>query len=218
MPKAKVYFSCVYLGELSKTIVNDLQRMMSHFYPQVKLQIVFKSHSTIGGHFSFKDRQPQLCKSNLIYKYTCERCKAFYIGKTEQQLAARISKHSGISARTGKQLRSKPQSDVYDHCQKCHVPVLSENFTIIDTLPSEKGLLILESLHQQTKKPQIGIHQRSTPIMSFDWLNTYLAREILRSQDAVVSSHVSCILNFMFLGIYVMCEVHQCKFMMMTYR
>ena len=168
VPKAKVYFSCIYLGELSKSIMSELQKMMSNSYPQVKLQIVFKSHSTIGGHFSFKDRQPQLCRSNLIYKYTCERCKSFYIGKTEQQLAARISEHSGISARTGKTHRSKPKSDIYDHCQKCQVPVLPENFSIIDTLPSDKGLLILESLHQKTKKPQIGIHQKSTPIMSFD--------------------------------------------------
>ena len=73
--------------------MKDLQTFVSHSYPQVKLLFVFKSHSTIGGHFCFKDRQPQLCKSNLVYKYTCERCKMFYIGKTEQQLAARISEH-----------------------------------------------------------------------------------------------------------------------------
>ena len=168
MPKDTIYFSCVYLGEISKNVLKDLQSIVSQSYPQVKLLFVFKSHSTIGGHFCFKNKQPQHCKSNLIYKYTCERCKAFYIGKTEQQLAARISEHSGISARTGKKLQTKPRSDIYDHCQNCHVHVQPENFSIIDTLPTEKGLLILESLHQKIKKPQIGIHQKSTPIMSFD--------------------------------------------------
>ena len=168
VPKATVYFSCVYLGELSKQVMKDLQTFVSHSYPQVKLLFVFKSHSTIGGHFCFKDRQPQLCKSNLVYKYTCERCKMFYIGKTEQQLAARISEHSGISVRTGKKFQTTPKSDVYDHSQKCHVHVRPENFTIVDTLQSAQGLLILESLHQKTKKPQIGCHQQSTPIMSYD--------------------------------------------------
>ena len=168
VPKAKVYFSCVYLGELSKNIMKDLQTLVSLSYPQVKLLFVFKAHSTIGGHFCFKDKQPQLCKSNLIYKYTCERCKAFYIGKTEQQFAARIQEHTGVSVRTGKKFKSKNRSDVFAHCQKCQVHVKPENFSIIDTLPSEHGLLILESLHQKIKKPQIGIHQQSTPIMSFD--------------------------------------------------
>ena len=66
VPKATVYFSCVYLGELSKQVMKDLQTFVSHSYPQVKLLFVFKSHSTIGGHFCFKDRQPQLCKSNSV--------------------------------------------------------------------------------------------------------------------------------------------------------
>ena len=129
---------------------------------------VFEAYSTIGNHFSFKDRQPLLCKSNLVYKYTCERCQAFYIGKTKQQLAARISEHSGISARTGKKLAKTPKSDIYDHCQKCNVHVNPENFTIIDTLQTDSGLLILESLHQKTKKPTIGVMAQSTPLMSFD--------------------------------------------------
>ena len=81
----------------------------------------------------------QMCKSNLIYKYTCGRSRAFYIGKTEQQLALRISEHSGISARTGIKFETTPKSDVYKHCKNCHVHVLPENFQIIDTLPSEKA-------------------------------------------------------------------------------
>ena len=125
----------------------------------------------VSGHTSFNP--PSKCpysteRSDWEVGNTCERCKAFYIGKTEQQLAARISEHSGISARTGKKLQTKPRSDIYDHCQNCHVHVQPENFSIIDTLPTEKGLLILESLHQKIKKPQIGVQQKSTPLMSFD--------------------------------------------------
>ena len=116
----------------------------------------------------FKDRQPQDCKSNLIYRYTCERCKAFYIGKTKKQFAVRIAEHKGISVRTGKTFQKPTQSDVYDHCLKCETHVNSDNFSIEDSLQTDNGLLLLESLHQKTKKPQIGKMQQSTPLMSFD--------------------------------------------------
>ena len=84
--KAKVYFSTFYLGEISKQLSNDIKKIVSQSYPQVNLLIIFKTHSTIGGQFTFKDKQPLLNRSNLIYRYTCECCKAFYIGKTERQL------------------------------------------------------------------------------------------------------------------------------------
>ena len=103
-----------------------------------------------------------------IYKYTCERCKAFYIGKTERQFALRIAEHMGVSPRTGNPVKTRQHSDIFDHCQKCHVHVSPDNFTIEDFLPTENGLLILESLHQKTKKPFIGKMQQSTPLMSFD--------------------------------------------------
>ena len=153
VPKAQVYFSTMFLGDISNNLIKDLKQLVHKFYPQVQLLPVFKAYSTIGNNFYFKDKQPRLCRSNLIYKYTCERCKAFYIGKTKQQLAARISEHSGISARTGKKFEKTPKSDIYDHCtKKCHVYVNPDNFDIIDTLQTDVGLLILESLHQKTKK------------------------------------------------------------------
>ena len=90
------------------------------------------------------------------------------IGQTSQQLAARISEHSGVSCRTGKVSSCKPNSDVYAHSKACQVHVVPENFVILDTLPTENGLCILESLHQKIKKPKIGVQQKSTPLMSFD--------------------------------------------------
>ena len=168
VPKAKVYFSTFYLGEISKQLSNDIKKIVSQSYPQVNLLIIFKTHSTIGGQFTFKDKQPLLNRSNLIYRYTCQCCKAFYIGKTERQLGVRIAEHTGVSARTGKPFSNRPKSDIFDHCQKCHTDVLSENFTIEDSHKGKYGLEILESLHQKVKKPAIGIQQQSTPLLSFD--------------------------------------------------
>ena len=168
VPKAKVYFSTFYLGEISKQLSNDIKKIVSQSYPQVNLLIIFKTHSTIGGQFSFKDKQPQMNRSNLIYRYTCQCCKEFYIGKTDRHLGQRIAEHTGVSARTGKPFANRPKSDIFDHCQKCQTEVLPENFSIEDTHISKNGLNILESLHQKVKKPTIGIQQQSTPLMSFD--------------------------------------------------
>ena len=167
-PKLRFTFPLFYLGDISKQIASDLKQIVAQYYPQVNLLLITKTHSTIGRSFAFKDKQPRMNQSNLIYRYTCERCKAFYIGKTEVHFGVRIGQHTGISARTGIAFEKRPPSDVYDHCYKCQVHVSPENFSVEDTLPSEKGLLILESLHQKTKKPFIGKQQQSTPLMSFD--------------------------------------------------
>jgi hypothetical protein len=108
-----------------------------------------------------------LCVSNLIYKYTCESCRAFYIGKTHLQFRCRIAQHGGISARTGTGLK-KINSDIHAHSLKCKTHVKNEDFQILDRLNSQNGLLLLESLHQKTKKPTIGIQQQSTPLLCFE--------------------------------------------------
>ena len=168
VPKAKVYFSTFYLGDISKQIAVELKKIVSESYPQVQLLLTYKTHSAIGNRFGFKDRQPKLNQSCLIYRYTCERCKAFYIGKTERQLGVRIAEHMAVSARTGKSLQNRPHSDIYDHCQKCRTQVYPDNFTVENSHQSAQGLLILESLYQKIKKPSIGKTQQSTPLMSFD--------------------------------------------------
>ena len=105
--------------------------------------------------------------SNLVYKYTCESCKAFYIGKTDVQFRCRICQHLGISARTGNEV-SKVHSEIREHSLKCQTHINVDNFVILDRLQSNKGVLMLESLHQKIKKPTIGTHQQSTPLLCFD--------------------------------------------------
>ena len=91
VPKPIVYFTTYFLGDVSKTMAKELRSMIQQSYPQVHLRTLYKSCNTIGSHFSWKDKIPTECMSNLVYKYTCESCKAFYIGKTESQFKCRIS-------------------------------------------------------------------------------------------------------------------------------
>ena len=168
VPKPIVYFTTYFLGNASKNMARDLRSIVGASYPQVNLRVLYKSNTTIGSNFSHKDKTPKETLSNLIYKYTCECCQAFYIGKTDLQFACRIANHMGVSARTGDKLGVKPASDIREHCLKCKVHVKVENFTILDRLYDRCGILILESLHQKNKKPTIGIQQQSTPLLSYD--------------------------------------------------
>ena len=168
VPKPILYFSTYYLGKISKTLSTDIRNLLGECYPQIHLRILFKSHNTIGSSFSFKDKIPEECLSNLVYKYTCESCKAFYIGKTDVQFRCRICQHLGISPRTGNELSSKVHSEIRDHSLKCKTHVSADNFVILDRLQSNKGILMLESLHQKIKKPTIGTHQQSTPLLCFE--------------------------------------------------
>ena len=168
VPKPIVYFSTYYLGDISKVLSKDIRVLLRDCYPQIHLRMLYKSYNTIGSRFNIKDRIPDECQSNLVYKYTCDGCKAFYIGKTESQFTCRISQHLGISARTGKEQTVKVHSDIRTHSLKCKTHIKTENFSILDKLNSKSGILILESHHQKVKKPSIGTHQQSTPLLCFD--------------------------------------------------
>ena len=41
-----------------------------------------------------KDKIPNTLRSNLVYEFTCPGCNSSYIGKTERNLAIRLSEHS----------------------------------------------------------------------------------------------------------------------------
>ena len=81
VPKPLVYFTTYYIGNISEVLSKDIKKLLSESYPQIHLRVLFKSYSTIGSHFKFKDRTPKEYQSNVIYKFTCESCKAFYLVK-----------------------------------------------------------------------------------------------------------------------------------------
>ena len=124
---------------------------MREHLPNIKLQIMFKSDCVIGNLFGFKDKLPESCMTKFIYKYTCECCNAFYIGKSYRQFKVRIFEHLGISYRTNSLLVRPPHLDIREHCHTEDHPMRQSNFSIIDTCRFKSDLLTLESLHQKTK-------------------------------------------------------------------
>ena len=168
VPKAIVLFPTYFLGDVSKDVAKNLNNLINKYYPQVNLRLIYKSLDTIGSRFRFKDKMPADCLSCLIYQYTCDSCNAVYIGKTAQTFKCRVFQHRGVSPRTGAILATPVQSDIREHCLKHGKQVNGDNFKIIDRSLQKSDLMILESLHQKTKKPTLGTQSQSTPLIMFD--------------------------------------------------
>ena len=163
-----IMFITYFLGDHSVKLRNDLRALMREYLPDIKLQVIFKSGCAIGDLFGFKDKLPESCMSNFIYKYTCESCNAFYIGKSYRQFKVRVFEHIGKSYRTGEFLGCPVHSEIRDHCHNKDHAMVPSKFVIIDKWRYKNDLLLLESLHQKLKKPTIGTHLQSTPLLSFD--------------------------------------------------
>ena len=84
------------------------------------------------------------------------------VRKTEQTYKWRIYQHMGFSPRTSATLTIPVQSDIIDHCLKHKNKINIDNFEIIDGCLENSELLILESLHQNTKNSPIKTLTQST--------------------------------------------------------
>ena len=104
---------------------------------------------------------PDSIQSSVIYKYTCNRCNAVYIGKTSRHLSTRIAEHMGISFRTGLNLTSPPFSQIRNHVseeQETHhnYNINKEQFKIISKAQSKYDLDIKESLFIKILNPNLN--------------------------------------------------------------
>ena len=107
--------------------------------------------------------------SNIVYKYTCELCKEFYVGKKCRQFRNRIRELQGLTVRTGKLCAEGCEvfSEIRSHCHGHQVHANPENFEIIAKLRNESHLERLESLYQRTLKPKIINQCPSVPLITF---------------------------------------------------
>ena len=72
---------------------NELKSFLhKHTVDKASLYIV-DALSKIGENFHFKNKQPLLMKSGIVYKLTCS-CGSTYIGQTKPNLLSRIKEHA----------------------------------------------------------------------------------------------------------------------------
>ena len=125
------YFKLPYLGESSTNMIDNLQNVLSKFYPQIQFRFIPINNLKISSFFAFKDRLPSDLRSSVIYSFTCPSCQAGYIGCTQRAFKTRTDEHLGLSSRTGQRLRAPPHSAVREHSEACDTPIKREHFKII---------------------------------------------------------------------------------------
>ena len=128
--KLRVVFCIPYLGQLSFRLRNNINKLMKCYYPDLKLQFIYKSPKRLSSLFKYKDLFPTLVSSNVIYKYSCSGCNATYYGKTAKNLKVCCCEHLDIT-KSGETRAPPSTSSIWDHIKQTgHIGKL-EDFSII---------------------------------------------------------------------------------------
>ena len=172
LPKANVkkaiaYFVISFTGKKSFSLKNRLSRLMTEFYPQINVRVIFKPARTIQSFFRYKDVIPKELQSSIIYKYNCNCCNAMYIGRTKRHLSERIFQHLGKSLRTNRPLKNPCYSAIRQHSENLDHPITKDSFNILSSRKSEMELEIVESLFIFKEKPSLCSNDRSTELFCF---------------------------------------------------
>ena len=127
-----------------------LKKIVSSTFENTDLRVAFTTQNEIGKLFPYKDRVCKTHKRSLVvYKITCESCKAGYIGKTERILGYRMKEHKNLDTSAVHQHLNDPKNK--DH------KVDWDKIEIIDTADSNFKLLIKEKIHIEKLKPLLNI-------------------------------------------------------------
>ena len=82
----------------------------------------------LSNFFRFKDKVLFNLRSNVVYKFSCDRCNATYYGETCRHLNIRVGEHSGVSPLSGKKSKAKTTTAIKDHMLFCDHVVSLEDF------------------------------------------------------------------------------------------
>ena len=174
VPKKEIFMSLPYLGPDSFHLKKRLSKVISTYYPQCKLKLVFKCSNRLRNCFVFKDRIPFNVRSHLLYRYSCSSCNSAYVGKSKRHFMVRVYEHLGISLRTGSRFSFNPNnknnSAILSHINtKCKNHISSiEDFSIIGSAKTDEQLCIKESLLIQKLSPYLNYNVQSVPLKLFD--------------------------------------------------
>ena len=96
---------------------------------------------------SLKEPVIKSLRSGVVYKLTCPRCNACYVGATTRHLQTRVKEH-----------RSKKKQTIYKHLEKCNSVKDDIGIDILGvSRQGEVHLFTLEALWIRQLKPQINV-------------------------------------------------------------
>ena len=97
----------------------------------------------------------------LCYKFQCSSCNTTYYSKTKRHFKFHVSEHMGVSARTGKNIKSTKNSAVRDHMLVCNNIVSFEDFSVLANGTNDFRIKLQESLLIHRDGPQLNKTSRS---------------------------------------------------------
>ena len=159
-----------YLGTISTTSRNRLQKLFKRVLPNYNLRVIFRSTCRINSFLRFKDCVPEHLKSNVIYRFQCRSCNAAYIGQSTRHYYVRVCEHLRISEFTGKIMESKLKTAVSQHMKDCNHSNDEESFKIISrgtSSTTEYSLQVQESILIAKYDPSLNKSVRSVPLLLF---------------------------------------------------
>ena len=139
---------------MSLSARSALEKTIRDILPCVNLKVVFRIKNRLSSKFAFKDKISKEMHSLLYYKLQCSSCNATYYGKSKRHLKARVSEHMGISACTGKNIKSYKNSAVRDHMLVCNNNVSFNDFSVLADGTNDFRIKLQESLLIHRDGPQ----------------------------------------------------------------
>ena len=163
VPKLPLYLKIPFLSiKSNSSLKEELSKLISEYYPQVELNLIFHNKNTVASFFRYKDQVPTRVLSNVVYQYTCPECSVTYVGETGRHMYTRVAEHMGISPRTGLPV-THPKSNIFSHFTDTGHRISETSFkTIISSQNS--NLKLLESICIHQLKPILNDKQYSTPL------------------------------------------------------
>ena len=149
-------FKLPYLGNISHHVEKELKELIHKHLPDTRFRFVLVTKN-LKQQLHFKDLQPQLLRSNVVYRLNCS-CGSFYIGQTRRNLVKRLDEHqTSLNSEACNHLHSNPNHRVdFNNTQS------------LTSSPDKSKLLILESLYIQQLKSSLNLDSKSVPLRLFN--------------------------------------------------
>ena len=112
------------------------------------MKLVFNSFK-IKNYFSYKDPNPDVFKSFLVYKFTFASCSSSYIGETCRHFKTRIEEH----------IKNNNKSHIFKHLHSTATCFDSYNYLCFKIFDKANYLKLNEALHINWRKPNLNVQQ-----------------------------------------------------------
>ena len=145
---------------------STLEKTICNFLSCVSLKVISRIKNRLSSKFTFKNKISKEICSVLCYKFQCSY-NATYYGKTKSHFKVCVSEHMGVSACTGKNMKSTKNSAVRDHMLVCNSIVSFEDFSVLSNGTKDFRIKLQEILLIHRDGLQLNKTSESAPLMLF---------------------------------------------------